>query len=259
MAPDACRFDPRTLVCTGAASADCLDAPQAAARDGDLRRAAHVRRSGARPRASRQARKRGGVAGRHGSRAPHLARASRRRSPRERSRHMVFQRPDYDLRSFDFERDPAAVETKLGPVLNATEPDLSAFHKRGGKLILFHGWNDPALSVYETIDYYQAVRARMGNAVDAFARLYLIPGLQHCTSGHGATYIGGLNVPFRDARAGPVRGRSSDGSRRASRRARLSRQQRPTAPISRHPHRRRRGVASARTRRSRCSRDRQSR
>ena len=114
-------------------------------------------------------------------------------------RHMVFQRADYDLRAFDFERDVAVVDAQLGPVLNATDPDLSAFHKRGGKLILFHGWNDPAFSVYETIDYYQAVRGRMGNAVDAFARLYLIPGLQHCTSGPGATYIGGLNVPFRDA------------------------------------------------------------
>ena len=39
----------------------------------------------------------------------------------------------------------------------------------------------------------------MGNAVDAFARLYLIPGLQHCTGGPGATYCGGINVPFRDA------------------------------------------------------------
>jgi hypothetical protein len=80
--------------------------------------------------------------------------------------------------------------------MNATDPDLSAFHKRGGKLILFHGWNDPGLSVYETLDYFQAVRARMGNATDAFARLYLVPGLQHCTGGPGATYIGGMNVPF---------------------------------------------------------------
>ena len=39
----------------------------------------------------------------------------------------------------------------------------------------------------------------MGNAVDTFARLYLIPGLQHCTGGPGATYCGGINVPFRDA------------------------------------------------------------
>jgi feruloyl esterase len=53
--------------------------------------------------------------------------------------------------------------------------------------------------VYEAIDYFQAVRARMGNATDAFARLYLVPGLQHCTGGPGATYIGGMNVRFRDA------------------------------------------------------------
>jgi feruloyl esterase len=83
--------------------------------------------------------------------------------------------------------------------MNATNPDLSTFHRRGGKLILFHGWNDPAHSAYQTIDYYQAVRGRMGNAVDGFTRLYLIPDLQHCTGGPGATYIGGINVPFKDA------------------------------------------------------------
>jgi hypothetical protein len=84
---------------------------------------------------------------------------------------MLHQRQDSDFRTFSLEREAAEVETRLGPTLNATDPDLSAFHKRGGKLILFHGWNDPALSVYETIDYFQALRARMGSATDAFARL----------------------------------------------------------------------------------------
>jgi feruloyl esterase len=111
----------------------------------------------------------------------------------------VSERLHHDVRTFDVERDAAAVAARLAPLMNATDPDLGAFYKRGGKLILFHGWNDPAISAYETIDYYQAVRGRMGNAVDAFARLYLIPGLQHCGGGPGATYSGGTTVPFRDA------------------------------------------------------------
>ena len=198
VAPDACRFDPRTLLCTGAESADCLGAEQAAALaaiyDGPRTSGGTVLARGFPPGAETGP---GGWAGWLTGPAP--GESVQAAFAQGALAHMVFQRPDYDLRSFDFERDPAAVEDKIGPMLNATDPDLSAFHKRGGKLILFHGWNDPALSAHETIDYYEAVRARMGTAVDALVRLYLIPGLQHCTGGPGATYCGGINVPFRDA------------------------------------------------------------
>jgi feruloyl esterase len=113
---------------------------------------------------------------------------------------MVFDRPDWDLRTFDFDRDVRVVETKMAGVLNATDPDLDAFRRRGGKLILFHGWNDAALGAEETIDYVDAVRARMGPEVaDSFFRLYLMPGLQHCFGGPGAHYCGGLTVPLGDA------------------------------------------------------------
>lgn len=198
VAPDACRFDPRTLICTGDESDDCLSEQQAAALaaiyDGPRTSDGMMLARGFPP----------GAETGQGGWAPWLTGTTSGQSLQAAFvqgalAHMVFQRPDYDLRTFDFQRDAAVVEARLGPVLNATDPDLSAFHNRGGKLILFHGWNDPALSAYETIDYYQAVRARMGNDVDAFARLYLIPGLQHCTGGPGATYSGGINVPFRDA------------------------------------------------------------
>ena len=198
VAPDACRFDPHTRICKSAESDDCLGAQQAAAvaaiYAGPRTPGGTVLARGFPP----------GAETGPGGWAPWLTGPAPEQSlqatfAQGALAYMVFDRPDYDLRSFDFERDVAAVEARLHPVLNATQPDLSAFHKRGGKLLLFHGWNDPALSAYETIDYYEAVRARMGNAVDSFARLYLIPGLQHCTGGPGATYCGGINVPFGDA------------------------------------------------------------
>jgi hypothetical protein len=195
VSPEACRFDPRTLLCQGADSDTCLTSAQA-----DAVAAIH---QGARTSDGRQLARgypvgaedgEGGWVGWLTGKTP--GGSLQTAMLQGALANMLHQRKDYDFRTFDIEREAATVETRLGPTMNATDPDLSAFHKRGGKLILFHGWNDPGLSVYETLDYFQAVRARMGNATDAFARLYLVPGLQHCTGGPGATYIGGMNVPF---------------------------------------------------------------
>ena len=72
------------------------------------------------------------------------------------------------------------------PLFDATNPDLSAFTRRGGKLILFHGWADPHISPINTIAYFDAVRQQMGAAAaGAFMRLYLMPGMYHCSGGEG--------------------------------------------------------------------------
>ncbi len=73
----------------------------------------------------------------------------------------------------------------LGKVYNATNPDLTAFRDRGGKLILYHGWADPAIPPQGTIAYYQAVQDTMGSlkAVQQFARLFMLPGMYHCQGG----------------------------------------------------------------------------
>jgi feruloyl esterase len=69
---------------------------------------------------------------------------------------------------------------------DATNPDLSAFRKAGGKLILWHGWADQHISPMYTIQYYEAMQNQMGQGtVDEFARLYLVPGVGHCGGGEG--------------------------------------------------------------------------
>ena len=76
-------------------------------------------------------------------------------------------------------------------MLDATNPDLSPFRAHGGKLILYHGWNDPAIPALNTVNYYQSVRAKMGASnVDSFVRLYMLPGVQHCGGGPGADTFG---------------------------------------------------------------------
>ena len=71
-----------------------------------------------------------------------------------------------------------------GTFLDATNPDLSAFAAHGGKLILFHGWSDPALNPLATIAYYDRV-AKHDSKSAANVRFYLLPGVLHCSGGAG--------------------------------------------------------------------------
>jgi hypothetical protein len=80
--------------------------------------------------------------------------------------------------------------------LDATDPNLSAFEKAGGKLILWAGYADPAISPVGTLSYYQAVIKTMGglNATDKFARLFLLPGVAHCGGGQGPSTFDALTA-----------------------------------------------------------------
>jgi Tannase and feruloyl esterase len=82
-----------------------------------------------------------------------------------------------------------------GPVFNATNPDLSAFRRRGGKLILWHGWSDQAIAPTGTPAYYDAVQDRMGGlgSVQQFARLFMFPSMYHCGGGFGPTQFDMIN------------------------------------------------------------------
>jgi feruloyl esterase len=103
-------------------------------------------------------------------------------------RYMAFEKddPDYDWRAFDISRDLPKIAT-IAEILSPTDADLGRFQKSGGKLLLYHGWADPAISAYGTIAYYdKAVRKAGGKAAaDNFVRLFLAPGMHHCRGGPG--------------------------------------------------------------------------
>ncbi len=104
---------------------------------------------------------------------------------------MVYDKPDWDYRTFELDSGMKTAEQKTASALNATNPDLARFKQRGGKLILYHGWDDPAITALNTIDYYQEVVRTIGQRnTDAFVRLYMVPGMQHCFGGPGATAFG---------------------------------------------------------------------
>jgi hypothetical protein len=90
--------------------------------------------------------------------------------------------PAYDYRSFDFDRDTHLLDA-WGQLVNATNPDLSRFNKRGGKLIMTYGWADPVLQPMVGVNYYEQALARNGPNTPQFFRLFMVPGMGHCSGG----------------------------------------------------------------------------
>ena len=82
-------------------------------------------------------------------------------------RYMVFDDPSWNALTADTDAAVKAADAKTAQALNATDPDLSKFAARGGKLVMYHGWNDPAISPLNTINYYGQVQAKMGAAKTA--------------------------------------------------------------------------------------------
>ncbi len=102
--------------------------------------------------------------------------------------YMAFGKPDpaYDWKSFDFDKDPQRMEG-IRAILDATNPDLTAFRSRGGKILMYFGWADPALNPLMGIQYYEQVNQRMGSSASDFFRLYMVPGMFHCGGGGGTS------------------------------------------------------------------------
>lgn len=92
----------------------------------------------------------------------------------------------YELTSFDFDQDVKKLEWIHG-VLDATDADLNSFKKRGGKLLMYYGWSDPALNAQMGVEYYESVLAKMGATTPEFFRLFMVPGMFHCGGGIGCS------------------------------------------------------------------------
>jgi Tannase and feruloyl esterase len=93
-------------------------------------------------------------------------------------------RPSYDWLSFDLAADLDKIEAARA-ALDATNPDLSRFKARGGKLLSYFGWADPALNPLMGVRYYERVAQQMGPSTNEFYRLFMVPGMFHCAGGIG--------------------------------------------------------------------------
>lgn len=102
----------------------------------------------------------------------------------------------YSYKDWKFTREGFDQLRPLGEIYNATNPNLKLFRDRGGKLILYHGWSDPAIPPLGTIAYYQAMQDTMGGlaSVQRFARLFMLPGVYHCQGGTSPSRVDWLTA-----------------------------------------------------------------
>lgn len=180
--PRKCRFDPGVLQCRGEASDGCLTAPQVETvrmAYSDLRRSnGELIYPGLPPggetnwRLSQQSTEPGSI-------------------DLGMFRYIGRQDPAWDWRRFNVEPDLALAQ-KNGGAMHAVSADLSKFHARGGKLLIYHGWGDGgsggAISPLNTIRYYERLVGKSGDWV----RLFLVPGMAHCGGGTGPNQFNAL-------------------------------------------------------------------
>jgi feruloyl esterase len=189
--PRACSFDPATLQCqAGAPTPDCLTAPEVAAI-----RSVYAGLKTSDGRTASYPLSRGGEAGwaRFVVLTPVTgpdAGIGDIGNGLGGLRQALFGNPDYDLRAFDAERDLQKLRgSEFAGLYEAKDPNIAPFVAHGGKLLLWHGFDDPGPSALGTVEYYEAVRQTTGpkaRTLDASLRLFLLSGVYHCRGGPGA-------------------------------------------------------------------------
>jgi feruloyl esterase len=185
--PSRCHFDPAVLLCKGEETLDCLTQPQIAALSslytGQRDRSGKVAFPGFT--AGDEMGWREWVIGQDPTSASGLHYVE------NYFRYIVTGDPKWSALTADPEASLRQSREKEAADLDATDPDLGKFSSRGGKLILYHGWNDQAISPWNTIDYFKSVRNKMGEAgTGSFLRLYMAPGVEHCAGGPGPSFFG---------------------------------------------------------------------
>jgi len=102
-------------------------------------------------------------------------------------KYFVYNDPEWTYKNYNFDTLRKDSE-RVAETLNATNPDLSAFRKRGGKLLMYTGWSDAAIPAYATIGYYDEVLAHDKTAAED-VRLIMMPGVEHCFGGPGPSFV----------------------------------------------------------------------
>jgi len=198
--PAACKFDVRSLQCSGAKTAGCLSQPQVGA----------LQKMFAGPVDS---------AGRklyfswpwdpgmgHPANDWRAWKLGNSPTATPNSRHVFLMQdalqgyfvtpPDRSLSilRFDFDRDPQRMDAHDWMFDTEKDVALAGFRARNGKLLFAHGLADPIFSPHEMVDYYQRLGAQHGAATPDFARLFLIPGMGHCAGGAATDSWDGLGA-----------------------------------------------------------------
>ncbi|NML16390.1 tannase/feruloyl esterase family alpha/beta hydrolase [Azohydromonas caseinilytica] len=189
--PGACNFDPAVLQCSGAKTDSCLTAGQVGALKRDF---GGPRNSAGHPLYASWPWD-PGIAGadwrnwRLGTSAtaePNSRNVTLIAADAMRKEFFTPAAPDFDFWSFNFDTDPARLDA-YAAIYNTASTDVGAFKQRGGKMLIVHGTADPIFSASDSIDYVERLAAAHGGAAQAqqFARLFLVPGMNHCSNSGG--------------------------------------------------------------------------
>jgi feruloyl esterase len=175
--PSRCRFDPGVLACKAGDGPECLTAPQVEA-------ARKIYAPATNPRTRAEIFPGLAIGSENGWQA--LAGGPNPLSiATDHFKYVVFKDPNWDFRTLDFDRHVALADKIDNGLLNANDPNLGPFFARGGKLLMYHGWNDQLIAPQNTINYYNSVlKAAGANAGDSM-RLFMAPGMAHCSGGNG--------------------------------------------------------------------------
>jgi feruloyl esterase len=104
----------------------------------------------------------------------------------ETYRYLVYADARWDYRDFAPERAIPDAMTKIAAIMNSTDPNIEPFLAHGGKLLLYHGWNDFGIPPLASVRYYDDVVATLGDErADEGVRLFMVPGMNHCRGGVG--------------------------------------------------------------------------
>ena len=195
--PRQCRFDPQALQCTAADGDSCLTAPQVAA-------ARQIYSPAMAPASKKEifpGLQRGGELGWDALAGPRpIAEAV------EFFQYVVVNDPAWDFKTLSFDTAAELADKAAGDVLNVVDPNLKPFFDRGGKLLLYHGWNDQFVSPINSINYYTSVLdapATKGKLEDSI-RLFMAPGMNHCRGGEGPNTFDAIGTLDRWVETGPA-------------------------------------------------------
>ena len=108
---------------------------------------------------------------------------------------LVYGDPRLDLASVDLVKAMRDARSRVDPIIDSSDPDLSRARALGRKILQFHGWADPNIAPEYSIAYFEAVHRRMGPDTSGFYRLFMVPGMPHCV---GAPGLGANNVGLAD-------------------------------------------------------------
>lgn len=169
--PPTCDFDPQELLCKGEDGSDCLTAPQ-------VEYMRQIYKGPVNPRTGKSI----FIGPALGAEFAGIG-SSPHSSSLELYKYMVFQNPNWDWKTLDYDKDVALVDQMVGPLMYV-DADLKPFFNSGGKLMIYIGWEDYH-NPLQVIDYYKEVLKTSGDKVKDSIRLFNVPGMGHCSGGDG--------------------------------------------------------------------------